>query len=215
MLMTRGVVQIRQSPSRLVATIRKYRNPTTNTTVTLKPIPTISIPSTFRKLFYDHIEDPATTIVLCEDGRLPFLAGTQPAIVQRFFKTIFPFFAYRPVVRDASKFDGLIGRDAIDSRIAYQSVMALKDTTECTVDPRARRAVERILSYPTGSNVVVTFNVYHTVYFWAKLPLHGFVLESSEEVEVARMSHFITMTMGMSLFLTFVTVVTLRFIVGV
>jgi hypothetical protein len=214
MLMTRGVVSIRNSPSRLVGTIRRYRHPVTNTTVTLKPIPTLSTPSTFRKLFYDHIADPNTHIVLCEDGRLPFLAGSAPAIIQRVFKTFLPFLAYRPVVTDASKFDGIIGRDAVDSRIAYQSVVAQKDTTTCTVDPRARRAVERILSYPAGSHVVATFNVYHTVYFWHRLPELGFVLDSTEEIEIARMSHFVAFLILCSLFLSLTVATFIRGIVG-
>jgi hypothetical protein len=181
MLMTKGIMDVRSDPPRLICTILKYRHPETKKEVTLYPVPNIAAPSYFHRVLGGDALQKDYDKVLCEDGRLPFQAGTAKARRQHLMQRLFPFFSIRPVVADGEKFDGILSRDALESRMAYQMVLEGYDPP---VDPRARRGVERIDSYPDGTRVVVPWGVYHMPYFRYRLEKEGYVALPSEEVEV-------------------------------
>ncbi|KPI86064.1 hypothetical protein ABL78_4866 [Leptomonas seymouri] len=181
MLMTKGIMDLRSDPPRLICTIIKYQHPETKKEVTLYPVPNIAAPSYFQRVLRGESLQKDYDRILCEDGRLPFQAGTAKAARQRLLQRLFPFFSLRPVVADGEKFDGIISRDALESRMAYQMVL---EGYEPPVDPRARRGVERIDSYPGNTRVVVPWGVYHMPYFRYRLEKEGYTVLSSEEVVV-------------------------------
>ncbi|KEG07589.1 hypothetical protein DQ04_09341020 [Trypanosoma grayi] len=181
MLMTKGIMEMRQNPPGLVCIIRRFKHPETHKEVTLYPIPNIAAPHYFRRVLDgDHLAQKFDTI-LCEDGRLPFQAGSRLARQQQFLKRVFPFVGLRPVAVDGSKFDGIIQRDPVESRMAYQMVL---DGADPPVDPRARRAMERIDTYADSTRTVCPWGVYHVVYMDHKLRQLGYAVESEEVVEV-------------------------------
>ncbi|PBJ68156.1 hypothetical protein BCY84_09253 [Trypanosoma cruzi cruzi] len=181
MLMTRGIMEMRQNPPGLVCTIRRFKHPTTQKEVTLYPIVNFAAPHYFRRVLDGDILERNFDKVLCEDGRLPFEAGSRLARQQQMLKRIFPFFGLRPVTINGSKFDGIVQRDPVESRMAYQMIV---DSADPPVDPRARRAMERIENYPDGTRVVCPWGVYHLVYMNHKLRQLGYIVEREEAVEV-------------------------------
>lgn len=181
MLMTKGIMDVRSDPPRLICTILKFQHPETKKEVTLYPVPNIAAPAYFHRVLNGDTLTRDFDKVLCEDGRLPFQAGTAKAKRQQLLQRIFPFFSIRPVVADGEKFDGIVSRDALESRMAYQMVL---DSYDPPVDPRARRGVERIDSYPDNTRVVLPWGVYHMPYFRYRLEKEGYVALPSEEVVV-------------------------------
>lgn len=181
MLMTKGIMDLRNDPPRLICTILKYQHPETKKEVTLYPIPNIAAPSYFRRVMDGEALQRNFDKVLCEDGRLPFQAGTANAARQQLLRRFFPFFSIRPVVTDGEKFDGILVRDALESRMAYQMVL---EGCDPPVDPRARRGLERIDSYAESTRVAVPWGVYHMPYFRHRLEKEGYKALPSEEVVV-------------------------------
>lgn len=181
MLMTKGIMDMRVDPPRLICTILRYRHPETKKEVTLYPIPNIAAPAYFQRVLNGDALQNNFDKILCEDGRLPFQAGSASAARQQLLRRLLPFFSIRPVVADGEKFDGIIVRDALESRMAYQMVL---DGYDPPVDPRARRAVERIDTYPESTRVVVPWGVYHMPYFRYRLEKEGYKALPSEEVVV-------------------------------
>ncbi|KAH9593437.1 hypothetical protein LSM04_005206 [Trypanosoma melophagium] len=181
MLMTKGIMEMRQNPPSLVCIIRRYKHPETNKEVTVYPIPNLAVPSYFRRVLDGDNLAGNFDKILCEDGRLPFQSGSRLAKQQHFLKRVFPFLGLRPVATDGSKFDGIIQRDPVESRMAYQMVL---DGADPPVDPRARRAIERIDTYPDGTRAVCPWGVYHVVYMNYKLRQLGYIVENEESVEV-------------------------------
>lgn len=182
MLMTKGIMEVRTNPPSLVCRILSFEHPQTKKAVTLIPIPNIAGTAYFRRVLdADNLMNHYDKI-LCEDGRLPFQAGSAEANKQQFMRRLFPFFSLRPVVSDGEKFDGITQRDAIESRMAYQMVL---DGWNPPVDPRARRGIERILdNYEANTKVAVPWGVYHLPYFRYRLLKEGFVESGVEEVTV-------------------------------
>jgi hypothetical protein len=210
-MMSRGAMQMRHNPPSFVATIRTFHNKANQKTVTLYPIPNFASPAYFRRTLISAHTDPKFDTVLCEDGRLPYLAGTTEGRRTEFWRRVFPFIGYRPVVADARKFDGLVQRDAVESRMAY---MSLTEGMEPSVDPRSRRALERIETYPQGQRVVMPWNIYHHVYLAERLPQHGYELVNAEEVVVVDTSMIAVMMISLMV-LTFYTIFTfLRLLFG-
>lgn len=181
MLMAKGIMDMRSDPPRLVCTLLTFRHPESNKEVTLYPIPNVASPSYFHRILNGAALTSSFDKVLCEDGRLPFRAGTSEARKQQLYQRFLPFFGFRPVVEDGERFDGLLARDAIESRMAYQMLL---DGWDPPVDPRARRGVERIATYADGSKVCVPWGVYHMPYFRYRLLKDGFVQTRVEEVTV-------------------------------
>ncbi|KAG8342392.1 hypothetical protein TRVL_06775 [Trypanosoma vivax] len=201
MLMTRGIMELRQNPPGLVCTIRRFKHPGTLKEVTLYPVPNIAAPHYLRRVLGGEHLMKNFDRVLCEDGRLPFQAGTPIARRHELLKRLLPFCALRPVVEDGSKFDGTIQRDPVESRMAYQMLL---DGADPPIDPRARRGIERIDSYPEGVRTVCPWGVYHVVYMTYKLQRLGFSIESEEVVEVVglREMSFVGASMGLLAFWT-------------
>lgn len=181
MLMTKGIMEMRHNPPGLVCSIRRFRHPDTRKEVTLYPVLNMAAPHYFRRVLDGDVLTRSFDKILCEDGRLPFQAGSRLAWQQHLLKRVFPFLAFRPVATDGSKFDGIVQRDPVESRMAYQMVL---DGADPPLDPRARRAIERIDSYPDGTRAVCPWGVYHMVYMNYKLRQLGYVLENEETVEV-------------------------------
>lgn len=182
MLMTRGVMKMKTDPPSFVCSVRTFKHPTTNVTVSLHPIPNIASRSFFNAMAEQVHLDPKFDIILCEDGRLPFVEGSAEARKAQISRTIFPIFSHRPVVPSTcTKFEGLTTRDPAESRMAWMSVT---QTMSPGVDPRARRAVERLESYPPGTRAVCPWNIYHNVYFSDKLAELGYELIEDREVVV-------------------------------
>ncbi|CCW63742.1 unnamed protein product [Phytomonas sp. EM1] len=179
MLMTKGVVELRTNPARLVGNILTFRHPESRKEVTLFPLPNIASRAYFKRTFDAETLMSQYDKILCEDGRLPFRAGTPEGNRQVLLRKCFPFFALRPVVADGEKFDGILQRDMIESRMAYQMVL---DGWEPPVDPRARRGVERIATYDDGTKIAVPWGVYHIPYFRYRLQKEGYVQVSAEEM---------------------------------
>ncbi|KAG5504724.1 hypothetical protein GH5_05350 [Leishmania sp. Ghana 2012 LV757] len=186
MLMTKGIMDLRNDPPRLICSILRYRHPDTKKEVTLYPIPNIAAPSYFQRVLDGEALQQNFDKILCEDGRLPFQAGSAIAARQHVLRRLLPFFSIRPVVTDGEKFDGIIVRDALESRMAYQMVL---DGYDPPVDPRARRAVERIDTYPANTRVVVPWGVYHMPYFRYRLEKEGYKALPPEEVIVFGFHH--------------------------
>jgi hypothetical protein len=206
MLMSKGVMQMKTDPPSFVCNIRVFRQASTGKVVTLHPMPNMAAPMYFTKYLDGNHTNPNFDVVLCEDGRLPYAQGTAEGRKQTLFKKIFPFLCYRPVVPpECTKFDGLIQRDPVESRMAYTSLV---QSLSPTVDARARRAVERIESYGNNTRVVVPWNVYHHVYFSEKLPMLGFELVRTEEVAILEMKHIMLMIVTL-IMLSFYTCLTL------
>lgn len=178
-----GFLDIKHNPPRLVATLRTYVHPETKKEVALYPVPAIAAPSYIRSVF-----SPASLLgrfdkILCEDGQLPVPEGTPEAVRQKFWVRAFPFVSVRRVVPPAAgaHYDGLVERDRVETRMAFEM---LRDRWDPPVDPRSRRGVERIASYPDGTKVCVPWNVYHMRYFQYRLEREGYELASSEEMDV-------------------------------
>ncbi|KAG5478625.1 hypothetical protein LSCM1_06028 [Leishmania martiniquensis] len=186
MLMTKGIMDLRSDPPRLICSILRYRHPDTMKEVTLYPIPNIAAPSYFQRVLDGEELQRSFDKILCEDGRLPFQAGSAIAARQQMLRRLLPFFSIRPVVSNGEKFDGIVVRDALESRMAYQMVL---DGYDPPVDPRARRAVERIDTYPANTRVVVPWGVYHMPYFRYRLEKEGYRALPSEEVIVFGLHH--------------------------
>lgn len=202
MLMTRGIMDMRQGPPRLICTILKYEHPETRKEVTLYPIPNIAAPAYFQRVLDGDRLSQNFDKVLCEDGRLPFQQGTLQGNRQVAIRRMFPFFSVRPVVADAEKFDGIITRDAMESRMAYQMLL---DAYDPPVDPRARRGVERIESYADGTRIVVPWGVYHIPYFRYRLEQEGYKQVASEEVVVVSLQQMMAALLLSSLVAFMVT----------
>lgn len=187
-LLDRGVMALKSKPFGMFAIRKTYRNPLTNTIVILQPIGGIASKKFFDENYYSWWNSPEVDKVLCEDGKLPFLAGTVEAQKIAVRRRLFPAYGFRPVVPDASKFDGIVDRDPLESRISYLSVQR---GDPLPVDPRARRAVERLDTYPSGTRVVLPWNAHHMVYLNEKLSRLGYVLEKTEEVQAIGQSSFL------------------------
>lgn len=181
MLMTKGIMDMRNDPPRLVCSILSFRDPATGKEVTLYPIPNMGAPSYFARVMDADTQLQSFDKILCEDGRLPFRAGSIEAKKQQTYRRFFPYFGFRPVVENGEKFDGLLARDAVESRMAYQMLV---DGWEPPVDPRARRGIERIASYPDNTKVCVPWGVYHLPYFRYRLLKDGWVQTNAVDVTV-------------------------------
>lgn len=178
-----GFLDIKHSPPRLVATLRTYVHPETKKQVSLYPVPAIAAPSYIRTVL-----SPAALLgrfdkILCEDGQLPVQEGSAESVRQNFWMRAFPFVSVRRVVPPSAgeHYDGLVERDRVETRMAFEM---LRDRWDPPVDPRSRRGIERIESYPEGTKVCVPWNVYHMRYFQYRLEREGYELASSEEVDV-------------------------------
>ncbi|CCW68261.1 unnamed protein product [Phytomonas sp. Hart1] len=180
-LMTKGIVELRTNPARLVGNILTFRHTQSRKEVTLFPLPNIASGAYFKRTFNAEVLMRQYDRILCEDGRLPFLEGTLAGYKQEFLRMCFPYFALRPVVADSEKFDGILQRDFIESRMAYEMVV---EGWEPPVDPRARRGIERIATYDDGTKVAVPWGVYHIPYFRYRLQKEGYVKVNIEEVIV-------------------------------
>ena len=187
-LMSRGFMEMRQSPTRLVVTVRRFRNPATSQTVTLIPMPNFASPQYFLNQYYNLPSCTEYDRILFEDGYLPLIATDPRSSRAKVLCWVLPFLPQRLIVSNAEKCDGLVQRDPFESRMAYNAALGGADPP---VDPRARRAVDRILSYPSGTRVACPWNVYHVMYFTHKLAKVGYVLESSEEAVVVTMTQML------------------------
>lgn len=180
-----GFLDIRHDPPRLVATIKTLRHAQRNLEVSLHPVPNIASPSYLREAFSIRslLSKGRFDKILLEDGRLPVKAGSYLGSRQQFLQKCFPFVAMRQVVEESEEdsIDGLLTRDGVETRMAFQM---LKEQWDPPVDPRARRGVERIASYPDGSRVCVPWGPYHMKYFLYRLELEGYDVVNSEEVIV-------------------------------
>lgn len=135
------------------------------------------------------VADPNNAIafdkILCEDGQLPYPHDAPKAYWQQLLQLCLPFLRVRQVVSREwgnTYYDGLVQRDGVESRMAFEM---LRDEWRPPVDPRARRAMERILhTYPEKTRVCVPWSPYHIPYFIYRLELEGFELIKKEEVEV-------------------------------
>lgn len=134
---------------------------------------------------FPHDEAVVFDKILCEDGLLPLPLDSAKANGQRVLQWCFPFLRLRPVVARSTGeqyYDGILQRDQVESRMTFEM---LRDQWNPPVDPRARRAVDRILhSYSNHTCVCVPWSPYHIPYFIYRLELEGFELVKKEEVEV-------------------------------
>lgn len=189
MLMTKGVMRIKLEPMpQFVCSVRTFRNDENGKTVTLHPVPNLGAPEYFRGFLDTVYQRTDVDKILCEDARLPYLTGSSEARRVQVFKMLMPFVGYRPIVPlDAvEKFDGTVERDPVESRMAYLNVM---QELNPPVDPRARRAFERIESYAPNTRIVCPWNIYHLVYLSHRLPTAGYKLVEEKEVEVLGVKH--------------------------
>ncbi|EPY30211.1 hypothetical protein STCU_04180 [Strigomonas culicis] len=203
--MTKGIMDMRSDPPRLVATILEFQHPETKKEVTLYPIPNMAAPDYFSRALDAGNLSAKYDKILWEDGRLPFKDGTPKARQNMMLKRLFPFFSLRPVAADGEKFDGALIRDPFESRMAYQAVL---DALDPPVDPRARRGIERIDTYPEGTKVAVPWGVYHMPYLRYRLLKEGFNLTNTEEVVVFGAQQIMTLffvMVGVSLLMTLVS----------
>lgn len=206
MLMTKGIMDLRSDPPRLVCTVLTLEHPESRKQVTLYPVPNIASPAYFKRVLNADVLCAGYDKILCEDGRLPFQSGTAEGNKQLRMRQAFPFFSLRPVVADGEKFDGALVRDALESRMAYQMVL---DGYDPPVDPRARRGVERILDhYADNTKVAVPWGVYHIPYFRYRLQKEGFNVISTEEVVVFGMQQIMAVVIA-------TTVLSMVFALGV
>eukprot|EP00331_Platyophrya_macrostoma_P022205 CAMPEP_0176447042 /NCGR_PEP_ID=MMETSP0127-20121128/24751_1 /TAXON_ID=938130 /ORGANISM="Platyophrya macrostoma, Strain WH" /LENGTH=224 /DNA_ID=CAMNT_0017833323 /DNA_START=29 /DNA_END=706 /DNA_ORIENTATION=- len=212
MLMTKGVMKMKTDPPSFVCSMRVFRHPSSGKTVTLNPIPNIAAPSFFRDVLETNHLKSDVDVILCEDGRVPYVEGSFEAKKLKILKTLIPVFGYRPVV-DAScqKYEGLAQRDPVESRMAYTSVT---QALEPPVDARARRAVERIETYPPNTHVVLPWNVYHIVYFSHVLPQLGYELVKEEERVVIDMKQILLLMVVLGLISCWTVMTTLRLLFG-
>lgn len=212
-LAERGVMMQMQNPPRLVVFCRTYVNPTTGVRVTFNPLANMGMKAYLQEAYYGVAGRADVDKVLVEDGYLP-LAPTNPqAKRQELLRKMMPFFAIRPVLskyNELAKYDGCVQRDPVESKMSYQSV---SDNMNPPVDPRARRAIERILTYPNNTSVVVPWSTQHMPYFYHNMPLQGFELQKNEELLVVdRTTMFIFTLVPMMFFLwTFLLFVKLLF----
>lgn len=149
--MERGVIAMRQGPSRIVGIVKTYAhgsNP--NVTVRVIPIPSVAHSSYWRQSLYGAHD--ASDYVLLEDGVRPLVSGTGAARRALLFEKVFQVFPHAPVA-DAdvigkkfvtappppSALGSGVPRDPLESRMAFQSVT---QNLSPPVDPRARRGVE-------------------------------------------------------------------------
>lgn len=176
----RGFLDIRQDPPRLVSVLKTFRHPETNVQVSLCPLPNFGSPSFIRRVYSPAVLQAQFDKVLCEDGLLPIREPSALASRQRVLQRLFPFASIRLVAPEssASLYDGLVTRDRVETRMAYQM---LRDAYDPPVDPRARRGVERLLTYADGCRVCVPWGVYHMHYWQYRLQREGFELVRTEE----------------------------------
>lgn len=202
----RGVMEIQSNPPKIVGTLRTFTHPVTKKSVTLAPLPSFASPSYIRSVYAPYSLTERFDKILCEDGVLPLKAGTPRASAQLIWQRVFPFLSIRPVVSEEiglKHYDGLLIRDRIETRMAFEM---LKEQWEPPVDPRARRGVERIATYPDGTKVTVPWNPYHMKGLQHHLERAGFELTTTEEIEVIgprTVMYFLVFVSGLCLFLSF------------
>lgn len=213
MLMTKGLMTFRNDPPSLACAIRTYRNSQNGKTVVLHPIPNMAVRTYFDRVLHDVHKSGSFDKILCEDGRLPFVEGTFEANKVKFYRKLLPFFGHRPVApADCELFDGLLHRDPVESRMSHASVV---EALTPSVDPRARRGVERIESYPDNVRVAVPWNVYHLVYFSEKLPQLGYELVNTEEVVVIGQRQAFAVALGLGMFSVLMVMSLFRLLFGI
>eukprot|EP00758_Cryptobia_borreli_P012415 Tbor_TRINITY_DN5746_c0_g1::TRINITY_DN5746_c0_g1_i1::g.20051::m.20051 len=179
-LAEKGIFMIMQSPLRLVAFRRVYLHPVTGVRVILHPNPNIAMKSFFDEMIFNLEKRSDLDKVLVEDGTLPYTLDHPNANRTQIIQKLIPWFAFRNVTNQTAKYDGVVERDPIESRIAYLSATRGNEP----VDPRARRAMDRVMSYPNNTSVVLPWTLYHMPYFFQSLERHGFELQRNEEVVV-------------------------------
>jgi hypothetical protein len=189
-LMDLGVLKLQRNPGQVLsACLRTYKHPTTGMTVALHPIPNFAQAAYWSRAWYNV--DEQCDRVLSEDGYGPVRAGTYDAYRATALGYLMPFVCQRQVVpTDArmAKYEVLSPtRDRLESAMAYESVK-LATAGEPPVDPRARRAVDRLEAMALESNapasVVVPWNVFHNAYFFWRLEQQGWTLLSTEDVKI-------------------------------
>lgn len=182
--MMKGVMDLRSDPPRLVCTVYTYLHPETRKEVTLLPLPNVASRNYLQRALNQDVIATRYDKILCEDGRLPLPAGSAAALRQQFWHRILPFVNMRPVVaaddQGRSKYEGITTRDPVESSMAYNMVM---EGWEPPVDPRARRAVERIDGYDEATRVMVPWGVYHMPYLHYRLKQEGYTVTHKEELE--------------------------------
>lgn len=213
MLMTRGVMKMKSNPVSFVCSVRTFRHPTTRVAVTLNPVPNIAARAFFRTMLEELHVNPVHDKILVEDGRLPFVEGTADARKQQMRRIMFPMFSSRPIASTSSSalFDGLVSRDPVESRMAWMSVT---ESLTPGVDPRARRAIERIESYPDGTRVVCPWNIYHLVYMSDKLTDLGYELIEDKEVVVITQTQIVGLVVMMFAMAVLMGITTMRILFG-
>jgi hypothetical protein len=199
------------NPPRLVCRHERYQHPSSNISVLLAPLPNVAWPQFFQKTIFSYPSDPSFDKILVEDGRLPFLENTVMGNRAKVYRRLFPFINGRPVVADPSKFDGTIERDPLESRMAYQ---CCTEAIDPPIDPRARRAVERVLAYPPGTRVVLPWTVYHAPYFGYKLQQLGFELKDTLEVEIINQTQMMVVVVAVSIVTWWIAFVVVRSVFG-
>ena len=206
-------MMLMQNPPRLVAFCRTYVHPTTGVRVTFHPLSNMGMKGYLEEAYYGVSARADVDKVLVEDGHLPLVPNHPGASKRQFMRKVMPFFPLRPVIAksaELTKFDGCVNRDPVESKMAFTS---LTEASNPPIDPRARRAIERIMTYPNNTSVVVPWNTQHMPYFYQAMPLHGFELQKNEEmIVVDRMTMVAFTAIPMFMFLwTFLLFVKLLF----
>lgn len=181
-----SIIQVQQNPFRMVCKVFVFKNPLTNVTIRLHPLPMVASKAYFDKVLH-NLPNSKNELkfdkILVEDGYLPFVEGTPEATKTIRGRSWRPFIYSRPVVPQSALqyYDGLVQRNPIESRICHYSVVSGEKPT---VDPRARRALEHADAYSEGTVVVMPWNIYHCVYIKDKLLASGYhqVEELTEEM---------------------------------
>eukprot|EP00796_Vickermania_ingenoplastis_P006516 gene6516-4693_t len=190
-----GFLEFRGDPPRLITTLKTFRHPETGKTVALHPLLSTALPSYLRRVYTAPLElQQRFDKILCEDGQLPLKDGTPAAARQKMWQRLCPFMSLKLVVpeSDGAFYDGLPQRDAVETRMAYQM---LQERWDPPVDPRARRAMERIATYPDGTRVCLPWGMYHLRYLEYRLQLEGYKLVESEYLVAIRLRLFIWLTL--------------------
>lgn len=212
-LIQTGLIYMRREgvPAMVMKSIR-YVNRDTNTRLTLFMIPNIGSPSYFAQTYHKLHERFDT--VLCEDGKLP-VPESKATAGQRLQAAFWPIVPGRSIVPDSalSKYDGVVERDLLESRITMDSWK--KGDFDPPLDPRASRAVERLVSYAPGMNVAMPWHVHHAPYLTYALPAEGFVEEGRDDHVLVTLMQAVSLVVAFALMSSYMVWSTLRFLLGV
>eukprot|EP00760_Papus_ankaliazontas_P004586 PhM_4_TR11971/c0_g1_i1/m.83899 len=193
-----GVLRLETNPARVVTTRSTFTHPLSGQSVRITPVPTVARPVYWASGWYGlHNKFDR---VLFEDGWQPALQG-ELSVLQSMKKTLVPFCAHREQVtpEERQRFIGNTTRDLIESNMAFNSC---QEMIEPPIDPRARRAIEQLLTLDPTLSVVMPWGMYHVPYLRHRLKQLGFVEKDAEDAIVIYQSEAIVLV-G-SLFVLFV-----------